>query len=123
MIKVGDALYSSCKGDYYGEVIGVGFDGNNIPTIDIGVFDAGDLIAIGNTADEGWPDYHGLMELELPEGVLPILRNVQYKLSEHRSGLEGMLNGTYTSTGIYVTCLTPGNGCFRCTKFFSVYRK
>jgi len=129
-IKTGDMLYSTCAGEFYGEIIGIGKDANDVPTIDICVNDANDLI-VKDTGDDDdgpeeakeWPDFHGLTTLELPEGVKAILRHVQYKL---RGSFD--VDGSYEheghrATGLTIECLTPGDGCYRCNSYFWIYRK
>lgn len=120
IFEIGDTLHASCSNEFYGEIIGIGKDDNGIPTIDIIVNRANDIIIRGEDSD--FPDDHGLMELELPEGVKPILRNLQYKTVEPYTDFLFERDG-YNSTGARVVCATPGNGCYRCTKLFSVMRK
>lgn len=128
--QVGDMLYASCAGAFYGEVVGIGEDANGIPTVDLKVFDSQDLIDFPWAEDENepgnisksWPDFHGLTRLELPEGVTPILRDVQWKRI-HDQDSSGYQCDGHVDTGTTVECVTPGNGCYRCTKYFSVYRK
>lgn len=104
--KPGQYLWASCAGDNYGRVIAVGVDGNGAPTIDIELKSVGDLIS--SEDDDEWPN-PDLTQAEVPEGVKVILRNVQW-----RAG--------FVSDGIStIHCRTPGNGCYRCTKFFWLY--
>jgi hypothetical protein len=123
MFRVGDRLHASCSDEDYGEVIAIGADDNAAPTVDLVMFDAQDLL--GGSAEEdmqgGWSP--SLCELELPEGVRPILRAVQWK-SEGNDGYtsDRDIDG-YRSTGLVVELLTPGSGCYRCTKLFTIWRK
>lgn len=127
-IQIGDKLHASCSDCFYGTIVGLHKDGNNIDCIDIQVSEEciQDLIncETGHPPDNStqWPDAHGLEVLELPPGVLPILRNIQYKLSDRGADYD-FWRGEWRSVGTFITCNTPGNGCYRCTKLFSVMRK
>lgn len=126
-IAIGDMLYSTCAGEFYGEIIGIGADANGIPTIDIRVNDANELIVMdttdeNNKPDPEWPDFHGLTSLELPEGVKAVLRHVQYRIGASVEPSDDEHEG-YHFHGLTIVCLTPGDGCYRCTSFFWIYRR
>ena len=111
--RVGQRLWSTCAGWYYGEIISVGKDENGQPTIDIRVEHPDDIIWCGAAemgAALGPDDWENpLTTLELPEGVKPILRDVLWRA-------KGVYGGHET-----IECNTPGNGCYRCTKFFWIH--
>jgi hypothetical protein len=119
--EVGDKLFASCSAAFYGEVVGVGHDANKIRTIDIKVFEYQELIVQSESSE--FPDFHGLTRLELPEGVYPILRHVQYKMGKRPEADPRLDRDDYKHTGQSIQCHTPGDGCFRCQKLFSIYRK
>lgn len=100
--QVGQFLYASCSAQDYGKVLGVYKDLNDNNVIDIEVFDANDLI------DSPFEDEMGpsLMRIELPIGVNAVLRAVLYKENEP-------IVEEYS-----ITCNTPGDLCYRCTKLF-----
>lgn len=124
--QVGDGLWSTCGACFYGFVTAVGHDDNNTPTIDIEITDPQDLIGIegcGNNPE--WPDYMGLTELVVPEGVKLSLKNVQYKIDDFDEEYVGRRDGfqdKLVDTGYRVECLTPGDGCYRCIKHFWIKR-
>lgn len=106
--EVGMWLYSSCSAEFYGEIIRVGTDGNGLPVIDIRVERASDIIDMNETRSAGVENWgYCLTEIELPEGVKIVLRNVLWK----------------PAGAGHVVCNTPGDLCYRCTKFFSLARK
>lgn len=118
IFEIGDRLYASCSAEFYGEIIGIGHNNDlTIPVIDIIVNDPDDLVALG--WDSEFPD--GYVRLELPEGVKPILRGLRWKISSSDAYM--FEKDGYVATGNLVVCNTPGNGCYRCTKLFSVMRK
>jgi len=133
ILKIGDVLHASCSDEFYGEIIRIGEDENKQPVIDIIVNNANDLIDIDE--DSQFPEsQYALTNIELPEGVKIILRDLQYKLSpmdyefERDSDESNQVSylapvHTYKSIGYSIVCRTPGNNCYRCTKLFSVMRK
>lgn len=115
--EVGDYPYASCAGEDYGQVIAIGRDSNDIPTIDIEVYSRGDLIDFSDYDDEeGAPPI--LTRLELPPGTKAILRDVQWKPA---GGWEGWDEAKSWVT--LIVCRTPGNHCYRCTKLFSLSKE
>lgn len=148
LLRVGDYLHASCSDAIYGEVIGLGPDENGHPSVDLRIFDADDLLSWPQAADDDgrigglgsnkeWPEFTGCASLELPPGVTIILRGLHHKRagSDEKPGLyrwgkhpdsSNATHGdeaTHVSTGKMVVVLTPGDGCFRCTKLFSVARR
>ena len=149
LLMVGDYLHASCSDAIYGEVVGLGTDGNGAPCVDLRIFDADDVLSWHDAEDERgrlgplgsnreWPDFTGLATIELPVGVTIVLRGLHYKSAgdydgepgEYRWGKEpdssNATHGdeaTHVSTGKHVNVLTPGDGCYRCTKYFSVARR
>ena len=101
---VGQWLMASCSAQSYGRILAVRKDANGLDTIDIEVSDPNDLI-IKIDQDPGF-EQGSLTTLEVPDGVKLILRGVQYLMNGDR-----------------ITCNTPGDGCFRCVKFFSLTDK
>lgn len=112
--SVGSWLYASCSAQFYGEVIAVGEDANGQATIDIRIEDPNDLVecrSIDIDAVAGPDDWvNPLTSMELPEGVKAILRHVQWRFRPY-GGNDPPL----------IECNTPGDGCCRCTKLFSVH--
>lgn len=106
--QVGCYLHASCSAEDYGRIVGIGKDDNGIPTIDIEVFYPNDLLDIQDVAETG--EQHGLTTLEIPGGVKPILRYVQYKISESK-------DPSYPN---HIICSTP-SGCFRCVHLFTMF--
>ncbi len=106
--KVGQYLFSSCAGSDYGRIISVGNDANKRQTIDIEIFGPNDLISCEGDNDPDSPQWPVLTTLEVPEGVNLILRNVQWEIKGA------------TDFGTMIECNTPGNGCYRCTKLFTL---
>jgi hypothetical protein len=104
-VRVGLYLHASCSAEDYGQIVGVGKDANGAPTIDIEVFHADDLISIAWDEKKDSPP---LTRLEVSGAVKLILRDVQYQHSEKYPEL--------------IHCKTPGDGCYRCTKLFSLRR-
>lgn len=107
--KIGQFLWSSCAGESYGEIVDVGIDPNNVPTIAIKLKHASD-IAWTEDEDENFP-YPDLSFVDLPKDITIILRDVQYVLKDWDDSLQ------------VIICRTPGNGCFRCTKLFRLTNK
>lgn len=105
---IGKYLYASCSAEEYGRIVGMGKDGNGFPTIDIEIFHPNDLIDCHEDGDIPGSE-HGLTWLDVPQGTKLILRDVLYRMS--------------TTPGYpdNIICNTPGNGCFRCTKLFTLY--
>jgi hypothetical protein len=105
--RVGQWLFASCSAQDYGEIVGVGQDGNGTPTVDIRLEDSQDLIWFGEddldhwTPEKGGFGYHVLTRLEVSPGATLILRGVQYR---------------ETNDDDFIECFTPGDGCYRCTK-------
>lgn len=99
--RIGQHLWSSCAGENYGTIIAVGKDDNNTPIIDIEVADINNLVWIETETNE-WPE-PVLSHVELQPTTKIILRNLQYKIINE-----------------YIICNTPGNGCYRCTKLFTL---
>jgi hypothetical protein len=112
------------------------------------IFEADDILSWPDAEDEKgqlgcmgsnkeWPEFAGLAEIELPPGVTIVLRGLHYKHTgpddapgEYRWGKRADSGdathgdeATHTSTGQMVVILTPGDGCYRCTKLFSVARR
>jgi len=111
--EVGDYLYASCPGCDFGQIVGVGKDANDAPTIDIELYEPGDLIWFEDN------DFQNpLTRLELPEGTKVILRDVQWKPAGAYEGWDEAKSWVTT-----ITCFTPGNGCYRCTKLFSLSKE
>jgi len=112
--SVGHLLYASCSAEYYGEIVAVGEDANGQPTIDIRVEHTNDLIDCESVEPFTEPKpgewANPLTTIELPEGVRPILRHVQWRPS----------GPDYPDN---IICNTPGNGCFRCTKLFTLHKE
>lgn len=102
---VGQFLYATCKGEDYGKVVAVGVDGNNVPSIDIEIFDANDLLYDNSDSQGEGYGTNSLAHLDLPKDIVIILRSVQYKMLD-------------LDWAIGIECNTPGNGCYRCTKSF-----
>lgn len=144
LLMVGDYLHASCSDAIYGEVVGLGTDANGAPCVDLRIFDADDILSWpaaedekGQLGNQAWPAFTGLATVDLPPGVTIVLRHLHYKASKveqeperYRWGKAEAGNSathgdaaTHVSTGRNVEVLTPGNGCFRCTKFFSVARR
>lgn len=97
-LEIGKYLFASCSAEDYGKIVGAGNDDNGVPTIDIEVFHADDLISFeGDT---------NLTTLHCGHPI--VLRHVQYRLKE--------INGETC-----IECDTPGNNCHRCTKLFWIY--
>lgn len=115
--KVGDYLYASCAGEDYGQVITVGQDGNDFPTIDIEIYDINELISCGENNGGGFPE-NDLTRLELPPNTKVILRAVQWIQA---SGWEHWSEDKHWVSCI--VCNTPGSNCFRCTKLFSLQKQ
>lgn len=109
--KVGDYLYATCAGEDYGQIIGVGKDANDIPTLDIEVYNPDDMLSYDD-------EINPLTRLELPPNTKVILRDVQWK---HLQGWEAFDEDKSWVTRI--ECYTPGNNCYRCTKAFSLSDK
>lgn len=103
--KVGQWLHASCSDEYYGQIVAVGTDENDTPTIDIRLEDPDDLAGVDGER-EGWQ--MSLTTIEVPEGVKLILRNVQWKATDSANGAEK------------IVCNTPGRGCYRCTSLFTL---
>lgn len=108
--EVGLYLFSSCAGEDYGQIVGVGKDENQTPTIDIELTCVGD-IAWTEEEDSDFP-HPDLQEVDLPKGTKVILRKVQYRM------LDPWSDGTQL-----INCRRPGNGCYRCTKMFALHRQ
>lgn len=105
--KIGQLLWSSCAGESYGKILAVGVDDNKTPVIAIELTTISD-IAWTNDEDETFPQ-PDLHFVEIPPGVHVILRDIQYKLWEPcEDGRQ------------IIECRTPGNGCYRCTKCFTL---
>lgn len=102
--KIGQWLYASCSAVDYGEIVAVGIDDNGVSTIDIRVEDPQELIHFDE--EFGGPGFgrNALTTLEIPAGVSLILRGLQYR--EVGEDL--------------IECHTPGSGCYRCTKLFTL---
>lgn len=98
---VGQYLYSTCAGEDYGQIIGVGLDDNGTPVIDILLSNVND-IAWTEDEDEDFPN-PDLHSVELPKETPVKLKNVQYRMAAEQN---------------IIICRTPGNGCYRCTKMF-----
>lgn len=99
--RAGQYLFSSCAGDDYGQITKVGEDGNGAPTIDIELYNITDALWI----DEEDPDFpFPLTTVALMPEADVYLLNVQYKMLDDKT----------------IHCHTPGNGCFRCTKLFTL---
>ncbi len=108
--KPGHWLYASCSALDYGQILRVGKDANGMDIVDIRVLDASDLTwtpLADNDKDSSEFGANPLIYAELPPGVHVILRDVQYRMSAAGS----------------IECDTPGNHCFRCTKFFILREK
>lgn len=105
--EVGHYLHASCSAEDYGRILAVGADENGAPTIDIEVLHPQDLISCDDDDDDEF-ESPTLTTLELPPGTKVILRNLQWRKL-----------GDWDET-ISIVCNTPGNGCFRCTKLFSL---
>lgn len=107
--QIGDYLYSSCAGEDYGQVIGVGVDANGAPVIDI------ECYVYGRECDEEFHDDDtfaspNLGRVEIPEDLkadFVILRDVQ--CISHGDGL--------------VEINSPGNGCYRCNNMLWLQKK
>lgn len=99
--KCGQYLHSSCSGEDYGRIIKVGQDDNKTSTISIELFNADD-ICYCDDEDPKFP-HPILTYVELPPNIKVILHDLQYRMM-----------------GEFIICNTPGNGCLRCTKLFSL---
>jgi len=111
--EAGDYLYASCAGCNYGQILRVGNDANGIPTIDIEIYCPNDLIWFEDSEFQ-----NPLTHLVLPNGTKVILRDVQWKPA---GGYEGWDEAKTWVT--LISCFTPGNGCYRCTKLFSLSKE
>ncbi len=111
--RAGQWLWSTCAGWYYGEIIAVGADSNGQPTVDIRVEHPEDIVSFESVelGEIAGPDdwENPLTTLELPEGVKPVLRQVLWKPRGHNGECET------------IVCNTPGDGCYRCLKYFWVH--
>ena len=150
LLAIGDYLHASCSDAIYGEVIGLGKDENGAPCVDLRIFDPNDILSWPDAEDDDgqlgamgtnkeWPEFTGCASIELPSGVAIILRGLHYKAvdsslgskpGEYRWGKQPDSSkathgpeATHASTGRLVVILTPGDGCYRCTKLFSVARR
>jgi len=103
-LKVGKLLHASCSAEDYGRIVAIGEDDNGQPCIDIQLFHPNDLVDCGD--DEHSGSENPLTRLELSPGATLVLRAVHYKMYEQYPGM--------------IMCNTPGNGCERCTKLFSL---
>jgi hypothetical protein len=104
---IGKYLYASCSAKDYGRILAVGEDANGVPTIDIEVLNVGELIHYDDDLENG-ENHLTSLKLEGTDARL-ILRGVQYKMS--------------TTPGYpdNIVCDTPGDGCYRCTKIFTLH--
>jgi hypothetical protein len=148
LLEVGDWLYASCSACIYGEVVGLATDANGAACVHLRIFESDDILSWPDAEDdEGrlgvmgkndrWPAFAGLADIELPAGVHIVLRGLHYKAAptfdakpgEYRYGKRADSadatfgeDGSHLTTGKHVEVLTPGSGCYRCTKYFSVAR-
>ena len=119
---IGDRLHSSCADDFYGEVTRVGVDDNGAPIVDLLLFPHGLESLIDFEEDKtNFPDFQHLTSLDISEGTPISLRDVQYKYVDDKDYDRDIYG--YQSTTYRVLVHTPGHGCYRCTKLFSVFRK
>lgn len=111
--EVDDYLYASCAGEDYGQILRVGKDPNGVPIIDIELYNPQDLIWFKDS------DFQNpLTEIELPPDTKVILRDLQWKPA---GGYESWDEEKSWIT--LISCFTPGNGCYRCTKLFSLHKE
>ena len=115
--SVGQWLYATCSAEFYGEIVAVGHDANGQPTVDIRLEHPDDIIdcesvELGETAGpDEWEN--PLTRLDVPEGVKLILRDVLWRARG--------VNGSRGDERETLECNTPGNNCYRCTKYFWVH--
>ena len=106
-MKPGDTLYASCSAVEF-EVLAVGKDLNDQDCVTIKVDDINEFIDDDwHMDDEGYTP--NLMYVEPKEVVI---HDIPWKRIE--DGLDGEER---------VTLRTPGTGCYRCTKLFTVKEK
>lgn len=103
--REGQWLYASCAGETYGKVVRVGVDENGSAVLDIELQDP-DVLADAPCmeCDEDPCEHVSLLRVEISPGAVITLRDVLW-----RSVGQGLIE-----------CRTPGNGCARCTKVFSL---
>ncbi len=113
-LRPGHRLWSSCAGEYFGVITGVNQDG----TVDLRVFDPRELDTISSIEDdceeldEKWDGQLNSLGHALVSGV----RVVRFSYCEDCAHPDWARD----HTGWNVELDTPGNGCYRCTKLFSV---
>lgn len=111
-MKAGQFLHASCSDTYF-PILRVGEDSNGTPTMDIEVENINDFIQCRWYPDcddeiEG-NQLNRCMNIMTVEHTGPVIfRDLQYK------------DGGFLFGFNWVTCNTPGNGCYRCTELFSV---
>ena len=110
--RVGQYLYASCSAQNYGRILSVGEDGNGFPVMDIEVFHPSDLLSFGDDPSDPKPgEFHNpLTGIRITgENVRVILTDVQWRMSPLAD-----------AESLGIVCNTPGDGCYRCTKLFTL---
>ncbi len=118
-LRVGDALHASCSDQIYGRIVAMNDDGS----VDLDVDDLEDLLASVESDDIS--KYHPTeIRLTAAQRGLGPYRVTHVRISKLEvGGWTGEPREGLAFTGAHVTLDTPGDGCFRCTKLFSVLRK
>lgn len=100
-LKPGMWFHASCSDEWVGPILRVGKDANGTDVIDLTVPDINEFIS----TEEG---FHGattsLMSVSPKEAVF---YNLQYEYDGKR----------------HIELNTPGDNCYRCSKYFSVHRQ
>lgn len=104
--RVGQYLYSSCRGESIGRIINVKKDDDGNSIIDFVLFQcAYDMLTYSEVDIKSYAKNKGKISdiiIEIPSSAKVILRNIVYV---------DVNNG-------FIECRTPGMGCYRCDKLF-----
>lgn len=113
-IQVGDVLHASCSDEDYATVTAVHYGVQS--NIDDSVSTTVDLanVLLNDIVDTEWSETKD----DVAKGYMHVDHDVRVNLYNVR--VESIRRDEY---GLFVVLDTPGNGCYRCTRLFSVIRK